>query len=66
MTGSLAKRLESVAGVDSLLLLDIKSLYSCSEVFVCVGGVESQPFTVDVGLRPECVVLLLLFPVYTN
>jgi len=33
------------------LLLAAKSLYSYSEVCVCVGGVKTQPFTVDVGLR---------------
>jgi len=28
-------------GVDRRLLLAVKSLYSCSEVRVCVGGVQS-------------------------
>jgi len=32
-------------GVDSRLLLCVKSLYSCSEVCVLVGGVKSQPLT---------------------
>ena len=37
--------------VDGRLLLAVKSLYSCSEVSVGVGGVKSQPFTMGVGLR---------------
>jgi len=32
--------------VDGRLLLTVKSLHSCSEVCVRIGGVKSQPFTV--------------------
>jgi len=52
-------------GVDGRLLLAVKSLYSCSKVCVRVGGVESQPFTVSVGLL-VCVLSPLLFIVYMN
>ena len=38
-------------GVDGRLLLTVKSLYSCLEVCVRVGRIESRPFTVGVGLR---------------
>jgi len=38
-------------GVDDRLLLAIKSLYSSSEVFVLVGRVKPQPFTVGFVLR---------------
>jgi len=38
-------------GVDGHLLMAVKSLYSCSEVCVHVGGVKLQPFTAGVGLR---------------
>jgi len=39
------------SGFDDHLLLAIKSLPSCSEVYVHVSGVKSQPFTVGVGLN---------------
>jgi len=42
------------------------SLCSCSEVFVRVGGVKSQPFTVDVGFWQGCVLSPPLFIVYMN
>jgi len=38
-------------GVDDRLLLAVKSLYSCSDVFVIVGRVKPQPFTVGLVLR---------------
>jgi len=38
-------------GVDGRLLLALKSLYSCSEICIHVGKVNSQPFTVGVGLN---------------
>ena len=47
--------------VDCRLLLAVKSLYSCSDVCVCVGGVKSQPSIVGVGLRQRCVLSPLLF-----
>ena len=53
-------------GVDGRLLLCVKSLYSCSEVCILVGGVKSQPLTVGVGLRQGCVLSSLLFIVYMN
>jgi len=37
-------------GIDSPLLPAVKSLYSCSEVCVRVGGVKSLPSSVSVGL----------------
>ena len=51
--GSLWKYLWSVReyGVDTRLLLAVKSLYSCSDVFVIVGRVKPQPFTVGLVLR---------------
>jgi len=39
--------------VGGRLLLAVKSLNSCSDVCVCVGGVKSQPFTVGVWLWQE-------------
>jgi len=48
MTGFLVESLGWVLrdyGVDGRLLLPLKSLYSCSEVYVRVDGVKSQPFT---------------------
>jgi len=47
-------------GVDGHLLMAIKSLYSCLEICVLVGGVKSQPFTVGVGLRQGCLLSPLL------
>ena len=38
-------------GVDDRQLLAIKSLYPCSEVFVLVGRVKPEPFTVGFVLR---------------
>jgi len=38
-------------GVDDRLLLAVKSMYPCSEVFVLVGRVKPQPFTVGFVLR---------------
>jgi len=49
MTGFLVKSFEECWG--SMVLLAVKSLYSCSEVCVHVGGVESQLFIVGAGLR---------------
>jgi len=46
--------------------LAVKSLYSCSEVCVCVGRVKSRPFTVGVRLRQGCVLSPLLFIVYVS
>ena len=48
-------------GLDSRLLLAVKSLYSCSEVCVRVGGVKSQLFTICAGLQEGCVLSPLLF-----
>jgi len=42
------------------------SLCFCSEVCVRVGGVRSQPFTVDVRVRQGCVLSPLFFTVYMN
>ena len=42
-------------GVYGCLLLAVKSLNSCSEDCVPVDGVNSQPFSVGVGLRQWCV-----------
>ena len=50
-------------GIAYRLLLTVKSLYSFSEVCVRVGGIESRPFTVGVGLRQWCVLSPLLFVV---
>ena len=38
-------------GVDDRLLLAVKSLYPCSEVFVLVGRIKPEPFTVGFVLR---------------
>jgi len=38
-------------GVEDRLLLAIKSLYPCSEVFILVGRVKPEPFTVGFVLR---------------
>ena len=38
-------------GVDDRLLLAVKSMYPCSEVFVLVGRVKPLPFTVGFVLR---------------
>jgi len=55
--GPTRKPLESVAYcVDGRLLLTVTSLYSCPDVCCQVGGVQSQPFTISVGLRQGCVV----------
>ena len=43
--------LEKMFVVDVRLLLTVKSLYSCLEVSICVGGVNSRPFTVGVEFR---------------
>jgi len=53
-------------GVDDRLLLAVKSLYSCSEVWVRVRRVKSRPFTIGVGLRQGCVLSPLLFKVYIS
>jgi len=57
-------------GVDDRLLISVlqatKALYSCSEVFVPVGGVKSQAFIVGVGHRQGSVLLPLLFIGYMN
>ena len=47
------------ASVDDRLLLAVKPLYSCSDVCARVGKVKSRPFTIGVGLRQGCVLLLL-------
>ena len=70
MTGFLVKTLVSVAvlqyHVDGSLLLASKPLYSCSDVCVRFCGVESQPFSIIVALRQECVLLPLHFVFYMN
>ena len=43
-------------GVNDCLLLAVISLYSCSEVCVRVGELNSEPYTVSVGLRQRLVV----------
>jgi len=53
-------------GVDGRLLLAVKLLYSCSEVYVHVGRVKSPSFTFGVGLRQRCVLSSLLFIVYIS
>jgi len=53
-------------GVDDRLLLAVKSLYSYSEICVCVGRVKPQPFTVGVGLRQGYRLSPLFFIVYMN
>ena len=40
--------------------------YSCSDVFVRVGGVKSHLFTIDNGLRQVCVLSPLLFTVFID
>ena len=42
-----------------------KSVHSCSDRFVFVSGLESQPVTVGVGLRQRCMLSPLLF-IYMN
>ena len=58
-TGFLVKSLLREYGIEGSLFLAVKSLYSCSEICVCVGKVKSRPFTVGVGLRQGCVLSLL-------
>ena len=48
------------------LLAASKPLYSCSDVCVRFCGVESQPFSIIVALRQECVLLPLHFVFYMN
>ena len=59
--------MESVAGVcvDGLLLLAVKSLYSCSEVCIGVGAVKSALLK-GVGLRQMCVLSSLFFIIYMS
>jgi len=52
---SLRKPMAQVYGVDGCLLLAVESLYSCSEVYILVGGVKPQSFIVGIGLRQGCV-----------
>jgi len=51
---------------DGRLLLASKSLYSCSEVYIRVGGIKSQPFTVSVRLRQWCVLSPLFLLLYIS
>jgi len=46
--------------------MTVKSLYSCSEVCVRVGGVTTQPFTEGVGLQEEYVLSQLLLLIYIS
>jgi len=39
------------SGVEGRLLLVVKWLYFCSDVWIRIGGVKSQTFTVGIGLR---------------
>jgi len=39
------------SGDEGRLLLVVKLLYFCSDVWIRVGGVKSQPFTAGIGLR---------------
>jgi len=43
------------SAVGRLLLLAVKSLYSCSEVCVRIGRAKSRRFTVGIELRQRCV-----------
>jgi len=54
-TGSFWKSFVECFGSTILMAAYKKSLYSCSEICVCVGRLKSQPFTVGVGLRQGCV-----------
>jgi len=38
-------------GVEGRLFLAVNSLYSCSQLYVHVGGVKSHPFTMGIELR---------------
>jgi len=64
------KTLGSVAGsayvVDRRLLLAVKSLYSCSEIYISVGGDKSQLFTVGVRLQQVSAMSPLLFIFHMN
>jgi len=50
--------------VDDRPLLAVKSLCSCSEVYVRVGKVKSQPFTFGVWTRQGCMLSRLLFSLH--
>ena len=53
-------------GVNGQLLPAVKSFCGRPEVCVRVNGQHTKPFHLDVGLRQECVLSLLLFDVYIN
>ena len=48
------------------MLLAVKSLDSCYEICVHVGGVKSELFTAGVVLQEGRVLSTLLFTVYSN
>ena len=48
------------------LLAAIKSLHKQSKVCVCVNGMKTKPFNVNVGLQQGCVLSPLLFIVYMD
>ena len=46
------------------LLAAIILLYKQSEVYVCVNGIKTKPFSVNVGLKQACVLSSFLFIIY--
>src|SRR6185312_14579290 len=44
----------------------LKSMYACVESYVRVGGVDSQPFTSQLGVRQGSVLSPLLYSIFIN